>query len=97
MCIYPPELVLKETTEKNGLVSHLDDGISVRNGQYDTTVYDKRGSFNFKIVNFPLFRYSLHFFTLHIISINNHSFLLLFSTVCVNLISCHRMYASSRL
>ena len=51
--IYPPELVLKETTEKSGLVSYLDVGISVRNGQYNTTVYDKRDSFNFKIVNFP--------------------------------------------
>ena len=51
--IYPPELVLKETTEKNGLVSYLDVGVSVRNGQYNTTVYDKRDSFNFKIVNFP--------------------------------------------
>ena len=50
--IYPPELVLKETTEKSGLV-YLDVGTSVRNGQYNTTVYDKRDSFNFKIVNFP--------------------------------------------
>ena len=32
--IYPPELVLKETTEKNGLVCYLDVWISVRNGQY---------------------------------------------------------------
>ena len=30
---YPPELVLKETTEKNGLVSYLHVGISVRNVQ----------------------------------------------------------------
>ena len=37
----------------NGLVSHLDVGIGVRNGQYNTTIYDKRDSFNFKIVNFP--------------------------------------------
>ena len=51
--IYPPELVLKETTEKSGLVSYLDFGISVKNGQYHTTVYEKRDSFNFKIVNFP--------------------------------------------
>ena len=51
MHIYPPELEL-ETTKKNGLVSYLDVGVSVINGQYDTTVYDKRDSFNFKIVNF---------------------------------------------
>ena len=52
--IYPPELVLKETTEKSGLVSYLDVGISVRNGQYNTTVYDKRDSFNFKMLTFLL-------------------------------------------
>ena len=51
--IYPPELVLKETTEMNGLVFYLDVGISVVNGQYETTIYDKRDNFNFKIVNFP--------------------------------------------
>ena len=37
----------------NGLVSYLDVGISVVNGQYETTIYDKRDSFNFEIVNFP--------------------------------------------
>ena len=40
-------------TETNGLVSYLDVGISVINGQCETTIYDKRVSFNFKIVNFP--------------------------------------------
>ena len=52
--IHPPELVLKETTENNCLVSYLDVGISVRCGQYKQQYYyDKRDSFNFKIVNFP--------------------------------------------
>ena len=37
----------------NALVSYLDIGISVVNGQYETTIYDKRDNFNFKIVNFP--------------------------------------------
>ena len=40
--IYPPELVLKETTEINGLVSYLDVGKSVVNEQHETTIYDKR-------------------------------------------------------
>ena len=37
--IYPEELKLKKT--------------SIVNGKYSTAVYDKRDSFNFKIVNFP--------------------------------------------
>ena len=51
--IYPPELVLKKTTESNNLCSYLDVGISIVNGQFYTTVYHKRDDFNFRIVNFP--------------------------------------------
>ena len=51
--IYPPELVLKKTTESNNLCSYLDVGISIVNGHFNTTVYDKRDDFNFRIVNFP--------------------------------------------
>ena len=51
--IYPPELVLKKTTENNGRVSYLDVGILIKDGHFTTTIYDKRDSFNFRIVNFP--------------------------------------------
>ena len=51
--IYPPELVLKKTTESNNLCSYLDVGISIVNGHFNTTVYDKRDDFNFRIINFP--------------------------------------------
>ena len=51
--IYPPELVLKKTTESKNLCSYLDVGISIVNGHFNTTVYDKRDDFNFRIVNFP--------------------------------------------
>jgi hypothetical protein len=51
--IYPPELVLKKTTENNGRVSYLDVGILIKDGHFTTTIYDKRDSFNFRFVNFP--------------------------------------------
>ena len=51
--IYPKELVLKKTTEKPDMVSYLDICISIMNKRFCTSVYDKRDSFNFHIVNFP--------------------------------------------
>ena len=51
--IYPPELVLKKTTERVEHLSYLDIAISITNGKYVTTLYDKRDAFNFHIVNFP--------------------------------------------
>jgi hypothetical protein len=51
--IYPPELVLKKTTENSGMVSYLYVGIIIKDGHFTTTVYDKKDSFNFRIVNFP--------------------------------------------
>ena len=51
--IYPSELVFKKPTENSGMVSYLDVGVIVTCGQFITTVYDKRDSFNFPIVNVP--------------------------------------------
>ena len=51
--IYPPELILKKTTESSSMVSYLDVYITILEGKYVTSVYDKRDDFNFKIVNFP--------------------------------------------
>ena len=51
--IYPPELELKRTTECPTKLSYLDVMITIDNGKYSTTVYDKRDDFDFKIVNFP--------------------------------------------
>ena len=48
--IYPPELLLKKTTECATALSYLDVLI---NGRYSTAVFDKRDSFTFNIVNFP--------------------------------------------
>ena len=35
------------------MVSYLDVGIIIKDGHFTTTVYDKRDSFNFRIVNSP--------------------------------------------
>ena len=51
--IYPTELQLKKTTENVTALSYLDILITIENGKYTTTLYDKRDSFQFDIVNFP--------------------------------------------
>ena len=49
-------MILEKTTESGDTVSYLDIGISVKDGIFCTTVYDKRDSFNFPIVNFPFMK-----------------------------------------
>ena len=44
--IYPPELILKRTTESDTKLSYLDVSISICHGKFVTEVYDK-DSFNF--------------------------------------------------
>ena len=52
--IYPPELVIKNTTESKESSSYLDLQIIIgKNGKLCTKLYDKRDDFNFPIVNFP--------------------------------------------
>ena len=51
--VYPPELLLKKTTECPTTLSYLDVLITIYNGKYSTAVFNKRDSFTFNIVNFP--------------------------------------------
>ena len=53
--IYPPELKLKNTTVCQTETSYLDTKINIGKGTdgIKTSIYHKRGDFNFKIVNFP--------------------------------------------
>ena len=51
--IYPSDLQLKKTTESTTALSYLDILITIEHGKYSTTLYDKRDSFQFEIVNFP--------------------------------------------
>ena len=51
--IYPEKLKLKKKHPSQLSHINLDIQITIVNGKYSTAVYDKRDSFNFKIVNFP--------------------------------------------
>ena len=51
--IYPSDLQLQKTTESTTALSYLDILITIEHGKYSTTLYDKRDSFQFEIVNFP--------------------------------------------
>ena len=52
--MYPVELEIKNTTERNTSASYLDLLLSTgRDGQFHTSIYDKRDDFNFHITNFP--------------------------------------------
>ena len=52
--MYLVELEIKDTTESNTSASYLDLLLSIgRDGQLDTSIYDKRDDFNFHISYFP--------------------------------------------
>ena len=47
--MYPVELEIKDTTERNTSASYLDLLLSIgRDGQLHTSIYDKRDDFNYK-------------------------------------------------
>ena len=52
--MYPVELEIKETTESNTSASYLNLLLSIeRDGQFHSSMYDKRDDFNFHIIKFP--------------------------------------------
>ena len=51
--IYPEELVFSETSELRNVVSYMDLLIDISNGDLVCSIFDKRGAFDFDIVNFP--------------------------------------------
>ena len=51
--IYPKELVLVPDSSDGKSTPFLDLNISIKNGFISTSIYDKRDSFDFPIVNFP--------------------------------------------
>ena len=52
--MYPAELEVKDTTESTTSASYLDLLLWIwRDGQFHTSIYDKRDDFNFHITNFP--------------------------------------------
>ena len=52
--MYPPQLEIKDTTESNTSASYLELLLSIgRDGQFRTSLYDKRYDFNFHMTDFP--------------------------------------------
>ena len=51
--VYPAELTLNKANASDTKAAILDLNLSVHGGVVSTKLYDKRGDFNFDIVNFP--------------------------------------------
>ena len=51
--IYPTELQLNKAKSSDTEAPFLDLNLSITNGIVSSKIYDKRGDFNFEIVNFP--------------------------------------------
>ena len=52
--IYPTELQLNKANSSDTEAQFLDLNLSITNGIVSSNNYDKRGDFNFEIVNYPL-------------------------------------------
>ena len=51
--IYPPELILKKENTSHTETTFLDLHLCINAGQIQTSLYDKRNSYNFNVVRFP--------------------------------------------
>ena len=51
--IYPHELQLNKAKTSGTVAPFLDLTLSISNGFVSSKIYDKRGDFDFDIVNFP--------------------------------------------
>ena len=51
--IYPSELTLKNTNTSTRKSNYLDLTISIVNGKFRYQLFDKRGEFPFKVINYP--------------------------------------------
>ena len=51
--IYPTDLQLNKANSSHTEAPFLDLNLSIANGIVSSEIYDKRGDFNFEIVNFP--------------------------------------------
>ena len=52
--IYPPELQLNKANTSDTEAPFLNLHLSISNGFFSSTIYDKRYDFEFDIVNFPI-------------------------------------------
>ena len=51
--MYPEELTLNQTNSNSQSATYLDMNITVRNGKFHTSLYDKRNEFGFKVISLP--------------------------------------------
>ena len=51
--IYPPDLILKKEKTSHTETAFLDFHLYINERQIDTSLYDKRNSYNFNVVRFP--------------------------------------------
>ena len=51
--MYPPELILKEENNSHTETTFQDLHLCINDGQIQTSLYDKRNSYNFNVVGFP--------------------------------------------
>ena len=51
--IYPEELVLLNTNVSNNCCNYLDLSITLQNGKFKYTLFDKRNDFGFEVINYP--------------------------------------------
>ena len=51
--IYPSELILKKENTSHTETTSLDLHVCINEGQFQTSLYDKRNSYNFKLLRFP--------------------------------------------
>ena len=51
--IYPSELILKKEITSHRETTFLDLHLCINEGQIQTSLYDKRNSYNFNVVRFP--------------------------------------------
>ena len=51
--IYPSELIFKKENTSHTDTTFLDLRLCINEGQIQTSLYDKRNSYNFKVVRFP--------------------------------------------
>ena len=51
--IYPSELIFKKENTSHTEPTFLDLRLCINEGQIQTSLYDKRNSYNFKVVRFP--------------------------------------------
>ena len=90
--IYPSELQLNKANTSDTEAAFLDLHLSISNGIVSTKIYDRRGDFNFEIINFPFLdgdfprstSYAMESISPNSFVLQEHLAMLLTSTLAIN-------------